>query len=86
MEDQRLEVLERYLKEQIEGFQGRRRQHWLRTYVLKLAIIVLSALITITVGIKGIAPGIESWFLNCALVLSAAVSALASWEGFANYR
>jgi hypothetical protein len=79
-------LLETNLKEQISRFQGRTRHYWLRHYIFKMAAVVLSALITVCLGIKGVNSPYDSFLVNTALVLSAALTAVASWEGFANYR
>ena len=86
MANGRLELLQQNLNEQIDGFEGRRSYYGSRALGLRLVVIVFSATITVLLGIKGIAKENDFWLADVALILSAAVTALGSWEGLVGYR
>jgi hypothetical protein len=86
MSSARLELLDKCLNEQIEIYNNRKHECGWRARRLKQGIIVCSVTITILIGMKGIAKDYEYWLANVALILSAAVTGLSSWEGFAGDR
>src|SRR5690242_8559067 len=81
-----------YLKEELhwhaKHFDAEASKNYKGLFWLRLAVIALSALTTIAVGLstEGWKPADQHTIKNVALILSAAVTAFAAWETFWNYR
>lgn len=82
---------QKFLDEKLEFFvkdyKDRRDAVRRRAHGTKLALVLLGALTTITVGLREftILADYGEWLGILALVLSASATTVAAWEGFANY-
>jgi hypothetical protein len=72
------------IKEQQDGFKFRRNKNRNLAIRIKLALIFLSAVVTVLLGLK--IESAASVFTNIAFVISALVTALAAVEEFFEYR
>src|ERR1700677_2720206 len=82
----RIEVLEQGLEHNIRGFQDRRDQYRKKAWYVKAILIACGVFVTAVLGIKGIRSDWEFLLSNCALVVSAIATGLASYESFSGYR
>jgi hypothetical protein len=79
-----VEYLRKKIDEQQNGFKSRRNKNRNLAIRIKLALIILSAIVTILLGIRN--ESVTAAFTNLAFVISAAITALTAVEEFFEYR
>lgn len=70
---------------QLAAFRRRRRRDKRKAYALQLAMVTLSAVVTVLVGLRT-ADATRTWLLNVALVLGALTTVLSGSEMFFGHR
>lgn len=70
---------------QLATFRRRRRRDKRKAYALQLATVMLSAAVTVLVGLR-VADATRTWLLNVALVLGALTTVLSGSEMFFGHR
>jgi hypothetical protein len=78
-------LLRAELDRQHQRFTRRRRRDKRKAFALQMATVVLSATITVLLGLR-VAAGLQRTLANLALVLGALVTVLAAMEAFFNHR
>ena len=76
--------LSKSLQTEIESFNAKRKENKSKALLLKLSITALGGITTVLLGLQGI--GHESLLRNVALVFSALVTLLSTWDTFFNHR
>ncbi len=75
------------LQKNIQSFYAKRSQNRKLAFGLKLSVVILGSIATIFLGIKSYFPNKDSeWLTALALVITASVPILVTWETFFNYR
>lgn len=67
-----------------QDFERRRRRDKKKSFLLQMATVVLSAGITVLLGLR--VDGLNVWFSNIALVFGALVTVCAAWDAFFEHR
>jgi Protein of unknown function (DUF4231) len=83
--EQRMAFLRAELDRQQQRFTRRRRRDKRKAFALQMATVVLSATITVLLGLR-VDTGLQRALANIALVLGALVTVLAAMEAFFNHR
>jgi Protein of unknown function (DUF4231) len=83
--EQRMAFLRAELDRQQQRFTRRRRRDKRKAFALQMATVVLSATITVLLGLR-LDAGLQRALANIALVLGALVTVLAAMEAFFNHR
>jgi ABC-type multidrug transport system fused ATPase/permease subunit len=81
----RVALLRAELDRQQQRFARRRRRDKRKSFALQMATVVLSATITVLLGLR-VGTGLQRTLANVALVLGALVTVLAAMEAFFNHR
>jgi hypothetical protein len=81
---EKTEFLSSALRTQIHSFNAKRKDNKRKALFFKLTVTVLGGTTTVLLGLQGV--GHESTFRNLALVLSAMVTLLSTWDTFFNHR
>ncbi len=80
----KIDRLRKHVQSSIENTQGKARFNKRRATFIKLASLVISALVTVLIGWNS--AGLEIWLNNIALAGAATVTLLSALEPFFNYR
>jgi hypothetical protein len=83
--DGQLAYVERVVRAQLAWRSRRRDLDRRQAFVLQVATVSLSALITVLLGLRGVDP-VRDWLADIALVLGALVTVLAAWAAFFSHR
>jgi len=73
------------LQKNIQSFYAKRSQNRKLAFGLKLSVVILGSIATIFLGVKSYLKDSE-WLSALALVVTASVPILVTWETFFNYR
>lgn len=81
---EKTDFLSQALRKQIDLFNLKRRENRRKALFFKLTVTALGGVTTVLLGLQGI--GHENLLRNGALVLSAMVTLLSTWDTFFNHR
>jgi hypothetical protein len=85
MADQQSDYLEKTIKKHISLFDGKRQRNKYLSLGIKLTSAFLSAAIIILLGLN-VSAEIKTNYANIALVLSAIITILNTWDAFFNHK
>jgi hypothetical protein len=84
--EQKLGHLRNTLVSTLQSFEGKRKQNKRRAFMVYLGATMLSALVTVLLGLQGVADSKLLYIRNGALILSATVTVLTAFDTFFNHR
>jgi len=83
---EKVEALRNQIDDQIEGFDRRRHETRKIAFRVRFAVVSVSALTSVVIGLQGVPDAVQPHFKNTALVLSVLVTAISALEAFYNHR
>jgi hypothetical protein len=86
MTDNRLELLKSEIKKRISGIDSSRVYYRDRSFGFYISITILSALTTILLGSDFDDPDVQSWLKRLALILTALITVVSSYNAFFNHK
>ena len=81
---EKTEFLSKALRSQIHSFDTKRKNNKRKALFFKLTVTLFGGATTVLLGLQGV--GHESAFRNLALVFSAVLTLLSTWDTFFNHR
>jgi hypothetical protein len=82
----KLEILKSQLSGYLDGFEQKRERNKRKAFLVYLGATVISAVVTVLLGIQGVPEDKVIYIRNIALVLSATVTVLTGFDTFFNHR
>jgi hypothetical protein len=86
MDHSMISVLQKQLDLHIQGFDTRRKANKRKALIFKLTITALGGMTTVALGLQGVPATYETSLKNLALVFSALITLLSTWDTFFNHR